>query len=370
LMAACFCGLADVEKPAPQGSPDRLAIAIAALDRLKGIDLEANPALKAAVLKVLESTKGTPQFVELVRDFKLHGQDRALLDFAIQHPQTAAGVDAARFLLANDSQDLLRAELSGTNAGPVVEVLGNTGGKDTVPLLEPVLLNPRQDQVVRGKAVHALAQTREGCEAILQAIKRGVLGDSVMPTVATELRNTRWPEIQTQAAAVLPVEANAAPALPPISALVKLKGNRAHGQEVFMSESVSCFKCHQVQNHGTDFGPNLSEIGTKLAKEAIYESILDPSAGIAFGYEAWQLDLKNGDEAYGLLASESNDEICIKAQGGIVTRYKKSAVARRTQQKTSIMPAGLAQTMSQQDLVDLVEYLASLKKPEAMVQRQ
>src|SRR5689334_5130490 len=47
---------------------DRTAVAVEALKRLKGIDLESNPALKSAVLKVLESTKGTPQFVELVRE--------------------------------------------------------------------------------------------------------------------------------------------------------------------------------------------------------------------------------------------------------------------------------------------------------------
>ncbi|HVV73636.1 MAG TPA: hypothetical protein VHI52_19355, partial [Verrucomicrobiae bacterium] len=56
------------------------------------------------------------------------------------------------------------------------------------------------------------------------------------------------------------------------------------------------------------------------------------------------------------------DELAVKAVGGVVTRYKKADIARRTQQKLSIMPAGLEKTMSTQDLVDLVEYLSSLKK--------
>ncbi len=132
---------------------------------------------------------------------------------------------------------------------------------------------------------------------------------------------------------------------------------------MFRRETVGCYKCHQVNSEGIDFGPNLSEIGTKLAKDAIYESILDPSAGISFGYEAWQLELKNGDDALGLVTSETNEEIALKSVGGIVTRYKKTDILRRTKQKLSIMPAGLEQTMSATDLVDLVEYLASLKKP-------
>src|SRR5579862_3151714 len=71
-------------------SPDRTKIAVEALQRLKGIDLEANPTLKAAVLKVLESTRGTPQFVEIVREFNLKGQSPALLDFAMGHPADGA----------------------------------------------------------------------------------------------------------------------------------------------------------------------------------------------------------------------------------------------------------------------------------------
>ncbi len=64
----------------------------------------------------------------------------------------------------------------------------------------------------------------------------------------------------------------------------------------------------------------------------------------------------------GLIVSESADELTMKAQTGIVSRYRKAEIAKRQQMKTSIMPTGLQQAMSTQDLVDLVEYLSSLKK--------
>ena len=154
---------------------------------------------------------------------------------------------------------------------------------------------------------------------------------------------------------------NAQP-LPPISELIKKTGDARRGAEVFRRDVVGCIKCHQVNGEGIDFGPNLSEIGTKLGKDALYEAILDPSAGISFGFEAWQIELKSGDEAYGLIVSDTAEEIAVKTQGGIVSRYKKSDVTKREQQKLSIMPAGLQQTLSTADLVDLVEYLSSLKK--------
>ena len=111
-------------------------------------------------------------------------------------------------------------------------------------------------------------------------------------------------------------------------------------------------------------GPNLSEIGTKLGKEALYEAILDPSAGISFGYEAWSVELENGDEIYGLITSETEDEVSVKAQNGVVTKHRKDEISSRRKSTTSIMPAGLQLTMSTEELVDLVEYLASLKKAE------
>jgi putative heme-binding domain-containing protein len=311
----------------------------------------------------VESTKGTPQFVELIRDFKIQGQEASLLEFAADHPNDAAGVEAIRLVLAGDNQQLVASALSGTNSVHIVQALGNTAEKSAVPFLQPLVSDTKQDLSIRKEVVHALAQTREGATLLVALAKKGELPPALIETAGNELRSVRWAQIKAQADQVFPSpDARNAQTLPPIPELVKLKGDPARGAEVFRRETVGCYKCHQVNGSGTDFGPNLSEVGTKLAKEAIYEAILDPSAGISFGYEAWQVSLKNGDEAYGILASETSDEVAIKGQSGIITRYKKAQIDNKVQQKTSIMPSGLAQMMSQQDLADLVEYLGSLKK--------
>jgi len=118
-----------------------------------------------------------------------------------------------------------------------------------------------------------------------------------------------------------------------------------------------------VRGRGTDLGPNLSEIGTKLGRDAILQAILEPSAGISFGYEAFNFTLQNGDEAYGLIASQTAEEVTVKAAGGILTRLKKKEIVSRQQKKLSLMPAALQAGLTPQELMDLVEYLASLKKP-------
>jgi len=367
----CCTALISIISPLAPGADsteqtDRTTVAIEALSRLKGIDLEANPAVKTAVLKVLDQIRGKPQFVELVRDFKIKDQDPALLEIAIQNPNNAAGVDAAKLILEHKQDALFENSLNGTNVASAIklaEVLGNAGENQIVPLLEPIVADLKRDVALRKQAVRSLAKNQEGASALLRLAKEDKLAPDLKFIASSELNHARWPGIKAEAAQLLPLpQGQNAQELPPVSEFVKMKGDPFKGAEVFRRENVACIKCHQVNGEGIDFGPALSEIGTKLGKDALYEAILDPSAGISFGYEAWQIELKNGDEAFGLVVSDTADEIAVKAQTGIVTRYKKSDIARKVQQKLSIMPTGLQQAMSTQDLVDLVEYLSSLKK--------
>lgn len=358
-----FLPVFSIRAEPPASESNRTTVAIEALERLKGIDLEANPAVKAAVLKVLESTRGTPDFVRIVQDFNLTGQNAGLLEVALRHPAEEAGVEAMRTILASHDLAPLDSALRGTNSARAVEALGNTRDKEIVPLLLPLINDPARDVAARRQAVKALAGTQGGAAALLQLAQDDKLPGDLKFIATTELNAVRWPEIKARAAQLLPPPRgqNTQP-LPPMVELLKMTGDAARGAQVFTRPEVNCIGCHRVNDKGVDFGPALSEIGTKLGKDALYEAILDPSAGIAFGYEAWQIELKSGDEAYGLIVSETPDELTIKDVKAIPTHLKKSEIVKRQQLKTSIMPAGLQQTMSTQDLVDLVEYLSSLKK--------
>ena len=117
-----------------------------------------------------------------------------------------------------------------------------------------------------------------------------------------------------------------------------------------------------VGDQGIDVGPALTEIGSKLPKEELYAAILDPSAGVSFGYEAWLVTMKDGNVAFGIIESETPEEISVKGPTGVVTRHPKANVKSRMQQTVSLMPPGLHLTMNETELVDLIEYLASLKK--------
>jgi putative heme-binding domain-containing protein len=140
--------------------------------------------------------------------------------------------------------------------------------------------------------------------------------------------------------------------------VLAMKGNAAKGITVF---KTNCAMCHQVKGEGTDFGPKLSEIGSKLPKDAILESIVNPSGGVSFGYETTELDMKDGSTVKGIVTNKTESEIDIKFPGGSADKVKTANVKRMKKSDESMMPA-LHQSMSKQDLADLLAYLSSLHK--------
>jgi putative heme-binding domain-containing protein len=352
-------------------APDaRTRIPVEALLKLDATSVEQNPKLKEAVSKLLVKTAGTAEFVRLVQHFKVPGQEEGLLLVAVRNPKSDFGVEAMRMVIARGRQPLIQGVIQGSHietARNCVEAVGNSRTKEAPPLLASVVTDAFRDTSVRRQAVKSLTQTQEGARVLLRLAEEQKLPDNLKFAAALELSIAPWPDIQKKIKELLPPPAaalNSEP-LPPIGELTKRKGDPANGEKIFNSPTAGCAACHQVKGQGIDFGPNLTEIGSKLAREAFYESILDPSAGISFGYEAWNIELKSGDELYGLIVSDTPTEVAVKTVGGVITKCRPVEIARREKSELSIMPAGLQQNMSTQDLVDLVEYLASLKNKKA-----
>jgi putative heme-binding domain-containing protein len=215
---------------------------------------------------------------------------------------------------------------------------------------------------LRKTAARALAQSGAGVEGILKLAREGKFPEPLRLTVTTALAAVQMPKHKDEIMKLFPAPlALGGTALPPIQLLAKKKGNAEHGKALFAKEETSCITCHRVGALGVDFGPALSEIGSKLPKETLFESIIDPNAGVSMGFETTQLTLKDGNAALGIIRSETDDELVLAMPRGVQVRYQKSEIATRTKLPLSLMPSGLNQTLSADDLVDLVEYLAGLK---------
>jgi putative membrane-bound dehydrogenase-like protein len=333
-----------------------------ALTRLKGTDFSANPKLSAALSRTLDRAKGTPQFITLVRDFRASGQGAALLDTALGIGGDPAAVDAVRMLFAEaDADKIVTAALTGPNASKVLDLLGSTATPQGLTLLGRLAADAQSP--LRQAAVKALARTQPGAEALIKLARNSQLPADLSATAGSALRLVQYPSLKNDIDQLFPAPSTlGGQSLPPIPELLKLTGDAAKGQAVFERAESSCTLCHRINDKGVDFAPALSEIGSKLPKEAIYDAVLNPNASVTMGFETVLLSTKDGGTGMGIVRSETGDEVVLALPGGATTKFRKGDIVKREKLTTSMMPSGLNQALSKDDLVNLVEYLASLKK--------
>ena len=94
----------------------------------------------------------------------------------------------------------------------------------------------------------------------------------------------------------------------------------------------------------------------------MYVSILDPSAGISHNFESYSALLESGQVIVGLMVSQTDDKVTLKDAQGIERVMPKSDIEQLKKQDKSLMPENLIEALSTQDLVDVVEYMLTLKK--------
>ena len=78
-------------------------------------------------------------------------------------------------------------------------------------------------------------------------------------------------------------------------------------------------------------------------------------------FQAVNIVKQTGKAFTGFVTSETEEELTLQQVGGVTSTHRKSEIQNRTTSPQSLMPAGLQQLMTFDDLVDLVEYLAGLK---------
>ncbi len=334
-----------------------------ALLRLKGLDLAANPDAAKAINTALDRTKDTPAFIDLVRDFRVPNQGPALLATAIAIAQQPAASEAVKMVLKEaNAEQVINDALATPKAATVVELLGNSGTPAGLARVEAIVAAGSLKPEIREQAVRALARSQSGAEKLIALARDKKLPATLAPVAGRALRLVEYASLKKDIDELFPVAA--APggkALSTVADLVKLQGDIAKGRAVFERAESSCVLCHRIGDKGADFGPGLGEIGAKLPKEQIYENIINPSAGLSMGFETTQLTLKDGSTALGIVRSDTRNEVVLALPGGATNRFEKGQIAKREKLTTSMMPSGLNQLLSQDDLVNLVEYLASLK---------
>ena len=143
-----------------------------------------------------------------------------------------------------------------------------------------------------------------------------------------------------------------------IPKIAKLQGEEKSGRMLFQNK---CTTCHRVGTEGANIGPDLTMINKKFEKNGLLDAIVNPSAGMAFGYESWLITKKDGTTVSGFLQADG-ETVVLKGMGGEKLNVKASDIATRKQFSTSIMPEPSALQLNEKNLADIVEYLLRIKQ--------
>jgi putative heme-binding domain-containing protein len=136
------------------------------------------------------------------------------------------------------------------------------------------------------------------------------------------------------------------------------------GKQLF--KVANCVACHKLNNEGQVFGPDLAKLGTlptekkKHSPQYILESILNPSKDIDKKFQSQVFVLDTGKVITGMVVKETPKtfEVVIDPQSkGRPTVIQKSSIDDQTASKTSIMPLGLLNKLSREEILDLIAYV-------------
>ena len=140
--------------------------------------------------------------------------------------------------------------------------------------------------------------------------------------------------------------------------LLALKGDAARGKVLF---TALCTACHRAGDTGTDFGPELTQIGKKWDRAGLLEQIRYPAKTIDPQWFLTTVELTNGESKSGFLLAQSAAETSLKMAAGERAKIPAREIAKTRTERISLMPEGLVQSLTAGEAADLLEFLSGLK---------
>ncbi|MDY3556124.1 c-type cytochrome [Gemmata sp. JC717] len=138
-------------------------------------------------------------------------------------------------------------------------------------------------------------------------------------------------------------------------------GDIRRGQLVFNGTKANCIACHKVGYVGGTAGPDLTRIGGIRTERDLLESILYPSASFVRSYEPVRVVTKDDRTLNGVLKKDAPEEIVIVVSADKEERIARSEIESLAPSTVSLMPGGLDQQLTPQELADLIAFLRACK---------
>jgi cytochrome c oxidase cbb3-type subunit III len=147
-------------------------------------------------------------------------------------------------------------------------------------------------------------------------------------------------------------------------------GSAARGKELFYGDA-NCSLCHMVEGKGGRVGPELTAVGGSRTRDAIIDSVRNPSRRLAWGltesskefpqeYETITAVTADGKEIKGVALNEDNFSAQIMDSSEQIYLLEKDKLRSFKKSRESMMPVYKPDVLSDKDLDDVVAYLTSV----------
>ncbi len=214
------------------------------------------------------------------------------------------------------------------------------------------------DERDRQTALQAFATRREWAKLLLAAISRGQVDrDWITAPVAERMARLGadiekeltqvWGQVRKKTPAELEKEINRW-----IVLLRNGRGNPERGRQIFLKK---CGVCHTFKGEGEKLAPDLT--GADRSVGYLITNIVDPNRVVGIPYYQHVVATRSGQVITGKLAQETKDAIVLELEEGRRVTIPRDEIEQHVVRPISVMPEGLLQDLSEQDVRDLIEYL-------------
>jgi putative heme-binding domain-containing protein len=149
--------------------------------------------------------------------------------------------------------------------------------------------------------------------------------------------------------------------LAPLAEKAAAFGNPAAGRAALAAGKGTCVACHRIGDLGRPIGPDLSKIGEIRTERDLVESILFPNNTLARDYEAHVIETSDGQTVAGVIRGHTAEGLLVVDAAGQERNVPHPQIVSNTVLPVSLMPMGLDASLNEQELLDVVAYLHSLR---------
>lgn len=255
-------------------------------------------------------------------------------------------------LLGQTSDDALRgAALGALAAYPQPEIAERV-----------IALLPSLSDELRTSALLLLASRQLWGRRLIDAIDAGAIDAAAVPLDVVRLLTAHGDQRlaadvarhwgQVEGAATAEMQADLARCK---QAVLSGKGDPYNGKRLF---AQACAKCHRLFGEGAEVGPDLTSYKRDDLENMLLH-IVNPSAEIREGFGTWQALTTDGRLVAGLLIERDEQVVVLRTADGHNVSLLVEELESLSPQRRSLMPEGLLQTLTDQQVRDLAAYLRS-----------